>query len=666
MFGRTLPFDFVSWDDPLHILLNPYLRALSWSNLAAIWQRPYEELYIPVSYTFLACLAEASRRLVGDLSPALFHLGSLLMHLGCTLLVFDLLRMLVGRLPAALVGALWFSLHPLQVESVAWISETRGLLAGLLALAALRLYAAGPRDDDASWVPSTIRQTAVADQRPLPPPLWIVCLAPLLAALAMLAKPSVASVPLTALCLDVWQGRRPLRASLLRLVPWFAAALVVVAITHRYQAGSLSFEPPRWPWRLLVAGDALAFYLVKLALPWPLAMDYGRTPAVVLAGTWKWVAWLFPVGLALLAARLNHARIWLAALAVFTAGLLPVSGLISFRYQYFSTVADRYAYMAMLGSAMALAVAWALTTSRTVKAVVVVVLGLFGGLSFIQAGCWRDSETLYRHTLEVNPRSFTAHNNLANLLDVRGAAQQAAEHYQQAADLNPRDAKIQTNLGRMLARQGRFDEAEARYRAALEADPRYAEAHAHWGVLLARRNDPDGAMVQYEAALAIDAAHAESHYNRGLIHRQRGAAGAARADFAAAVAARADFVEAHQALGELLVQAGQPAAALPHFEVVCRVEPYNVEGLTLLGYCLARTGQARQAAALWRQAMQLDPRHPGPPLNLANLLARQQRYVEAEQLYEHVLRLDPGHGEAQANLRQLRQAMQGQSGPAPP
>ncbi len=408
VYGRILGHDFVAWDDDGHITENPRLDPISWPSLVRFWREPFFGHYVPLSYTLFtaeARLARSHRDEFGKqhFKPAIFHAGSLLLHLGCVLLAYRLLMMILDEPTAACLGALFFALHPLQVESVAWISEQRGLLAGLFTFLALM-----------AW----LKFDAGRPEKRGGTGYYLLATAAYVAAL--LAKPSAVCVPLLAAALDVFLLRRSWRVTAAALLPWAAAAAVMMIVTRREQPASmLSYLPPPWT-RPLIAGDALQFYLARIVWPFGLIAQYPRAPLIVLRDEWIYFAWIVPALVLLACWRYRDRGPWMLCTAWFVAVLLPVLGLTPFAYQHFSTVADRYAYLAVF--APALAAAWwvAQNPSGWRRHAMAVLLCLLAALSFQQAGHWRDTEALFAHTLRHNPCSDVAHGNWGAELLRRG------------------------------------------------------------------------------------------------------------------------------------------------------------------------------------------------------------------------------------------------------
>lgn len=561
MFGRVAGFEFLGWDDDVNITRNARLFPVTTEALGAYWTAPYLGLYVPVAYTYWSVLAVGSRAWNGaepaaELDPALFHVGNLALHLGTVLFVLGILRRLGLSTRAAALGAALFALHPLQVEPVAWITESRGLLAALLSTAAIWLHLS-------------------AGANAAKPALWkvgaLACFT-----LALLSKPSAAAAPCVLFVLERWQLGRSWRASIAATAPWFALAALSVVVAMSIQLGGDAGSLTELWTRPFIAADALAFYLGKLVLPLGLAAEYGRSPEYVLAGAAVWLVWLVPVALAAAVVFVPKLHPWRGATAAFGAGLIPVLGLIPFAYQQLSTVADRYAYLAMLGPALALGL-WAdARETRTRTLVPLALLLLWAGLSHRQLSHWSDTGALFEHSLAVQPDSATAH----------------------------------INYGAHLNQSGEFDAAEEQFAEAIRIRPRDKWAHYNLGLVFLRREEPARAAETFEYVLTLDPEFPQAHYNLGLLASKRQDAPAALTHFERAVEFRPQYAEAHNNLGFLKFALGDPAGAAAHFEAALHSMPGLVAAHLGLGRARASLGDSAAARASFERALALDPDLP--------------------------------------------------------
>ena len=483
VFHDVFQAGFVRWDDGLHVYANPYLHPVSLSNLARFWCAPYQNLYVPVSYSMYALLATGAHLpapvptidgLWIDLDPRVFHGASLLLHLANVLLVFALLRRLLpsprttGSDWAAAAGALLFAIHPVQVESVAWIAEMRGLLSGLFLLLALHAYLRHAETPPLLGASGQWRWFGIAT----------ICFA-----LALLSKPSAVVLPLLVIILESLILRRPARSWRGGITVWGALCLGVLFLTHAAQPVTEDIVTSVWT-RPFVAGDALAFYLGKLIWPTRMGIDYGRSPVWLVTQKWFVLHSLVPLALALAVWMGRRRAPWLlAAFALFAAALLPTLGLTPFVFQVYSTVADRYLYLALLGPALGLA--WGLSLlsqtpwSRAQLAAwsgCAAFLLLLGLGSRMQTRCWQNSLPLFEQALRVNPQSWGTYNNLGAVALDRGQPGDALAFLTEAVRLRPDDAEAHANRGIALLETRKTLEAAAEFRAAIFLKPDYARA----------------------------------------------------------------------------------------------------------------------------------------------------------------------------------------------
>ncbi|MBL8863013.1 MAG: tetratricopeptide repeat protein [Planctomycetes bacterium] len=538
VFARTLSHEFLVWDDDQHVTGNARLDPPTLTSVASFWTAPFLGLYVPVSYTLFALEAWVT----GGPDPRVFHAVSVLLHALNAALVVRLLARLGARPTGAALGGLLFALHPLQVESVAWISEQRGLLAAAFGLGALSAYAGAER--------SARRDVAAA----------------LLLVLALFSKPSAAVVPALALLLELFLLRRGARWAGPRLCAGLLAAAACLAVTKGLQGDVLVKEAVGFPERLLVAADALEFYARKLVAPCALAADHGRRPSVVLAGGFD--ASLAVAGLVAGAVLALPAlrRAALVPALVFAAGLAPVLGLAPFAHQDISTVADRYAYLALLGPALLVARAWPADAARAAQVLALIVVALLAGASYAQARHWRDTEAVFARVLEVNPRSWIAHTNRGLVRQSRGDLPGAAAEYEAALAAKPDHARALNNLGILRVQMGRAAEGEALLVRAIEADPRYARPHMNLAAVYGNQGRLAAAEACARRAVELSPLDPSLHATLGNVLLRRGSRAAAQSAFERALALRPNDVEARLGLGLVAEAEGDQRSALAHVE----------------------------------------------------------------------------------------------------
>lgn len=331
--------------------------------------------------------------------------------------------------------------------------------------------------------------------------------------LALLSKPSAIVVIPIAWIIAVGILRKPVLISALELTPGAAVAVIISVVAKQAQGNELLSFIPTLGQRPLIAGDAIAFYLYKLFFPFALSVDYARTPESIVQGAWIWWAWLVPAGLAGALALLPHKRFWLISLAIFVVALLPVSGLVSFLFQYYSTVSDRYVYLAMLGPS--LAVAWFFTFYPRPQLILgfAVLLGGMTLLSSRQAATWKSAETLYEHALAITPAGFLTQSGLGSFYADAGQTREAIKHLTFAAEIKPDSSGVHHKLGTVLIGAGRVREAIPHFQDVVRLKPDWAEAHNDLGVALGKAGRPAEAIEEIQQAIRRKPEELEFHTN---------------------------------------------------------------------------------------------------------------------------------------------------------
>lgn len=549
---------FVNWDDQINVTENRYLKPLTLAGLAHFWTSSYSNLYVPLVYTTYTLDI-----LVGGGRPWAFHLTNLLLHTASAVvaafLLLELWRVQVKENPRGLplragviaaLAALVFAIHPLQAEPVGWVTGRKDVLSGFLAVLATWLYFRGGE------CVSERRGTHLAAG---------ACFA-----LSLLAKPAVVALPLGLLILDTVGLQRGLKQSILRLWPWFAMAGAWALVTQRVQIVPEWFVAsiPLWK-RPLIVADTLLFYVQKTILPLGLAADYGRSPATVGDAPWEWIK--VPVVACGVAVCLWRRTLATAGLLFFACLLLPVLGIVPFLYQHISTVADRYAYLPLLGAAIAVHAALTTLASsrpalvRPVLAVVSVLVLLMAAMAGLQVRTWYDSISLWRNSLAHCPGAGEAHYDFGRACLEMGDGETAMQEFKRATVLRPKLGEAWDSLGNELLKRGRIDEAIADIERAIEEhnrahinDRRMCTARNNLAVGYMRAGRFADATAQLQAVLDLrpdpDVA-AGVYTNQGLILAQQGKVVEAGRLFEAALELDPKNEQAHRHLER--IRAGQ-------------------------------------------------------------------------------------------------------------
>ena len=541
VYWPVIGHDFLNWDDNQTVQFNPdFDPNNTHSDYTHYWLKPYLELYMPLTYMAWGATSQISQmRNPGGagyvLDPAGFHLLSIALHCINCVLIFLVLRRLVVRDWSAWLGAALFALHPLQVESVAWITSTSILLSAEFSLWAMWHYLRF--DEWRNDLDKTKPRKAAAFLSPSAAAWTHYTIATFAFVLALLSKPSVVVVPLMLAAIVI--GLRHRRTALAwPLLVWLVLSTPLVLVTRAAQSGWAIHVPLLR--RPIVALDALGFYFWKMIWPLRLIPDYGRTPEWLFSHANYWLI-LIPLALAAIVLMLWKRTRWPAILlAIFVLALLPVLGLTPFSYQRFSTVADRYVYLAMLAPALGLAAILSARFNRIALAASAIIVLLLGVLTFLQQRDWRDTPTLFQRTLAVNRDSLAANFALGNWYGKQGDWARAIEHDQAALNAHPTDGRILFDLGKALINAQEYEQAIKAYRRALQPpatpDPSSvyvddalpaelrANAFDNLGVAYIRTSRLDDAIKSFEQATQIDPEYepAAKHLAAARMLRSRG------------------------------------------------------------------------------------------------------------------------------------------------
>lgn len=481
-FCRLCTSEFTWWDDQVTIHQNPRVANPSFNSLRFYWTEMTQGLYVPVTWTIWCAIAKIAyvAEPTDDgifLNPWYFHTFNVLLHIGSTLMVHQILQRLFKRTDAALIGALFFGLHPVQVESVGWVSGMKDLLCWTFALSVVVIY---------------IRRVQAVQLTGKG--LWAswelpTCCA--LLALGILSKPTAMVTPAALVMIDGFLLRRSWMRTILELLPLFAitAGGAWVARVAQY----VDSVTPSLLWqRPFIIGDNIAFYLGKIVWPAHLGIDYSRTVEVVMSRPVVYVLWIVPATLTVLALwKVRRWPVLAAGGALFLIGFAPVSGIATFQMQHISLTTDHYLYFSMLGLAIVTAWIISLAPGRTTWLVSAVLLLVLATTSFVQTGIWRDSPALFNGTIAANPMSAVARNNLATryLNDVRFPRYDLAEPLlEEAVRLKPdfgsaviNLANTKASLSRIARQSGHMDVAEKKKSESIQLMDHFWKHHNEFG-----------------------------------------------------------------------------------------------------------------------------------------------------------------------------------------
>ena len=622
------------WDD---VIFSEEPVIHSPDGLRSIWFAPAdienEGHYWPLVYTSFWL----EHRLWG-LNPVGYHAVNILLHLVNCLLLWRLLDRLA--IPGAVLIAALFAVHPMHVESVAWIIERKDVLSALFYLTAVL-----------TWIRF--------NESP-GPARYALALA--LFAAGLLAKSVVVTLPVALLIWHWWKYGRVTAVDLLRLAPFVAVGL---AITLADLAFYTSREPLELGFslveRALIAARALWFYAGKLVWPANLAVIYPLWE--IDAGdlfAWAYLAGAVALAAALWFGRRRIGRGPLAGALYFAVTLAPVLGFVDYGYMQFSLVADRFQYLAGIG-VLALLIggaayglgklpaAYRIGAGAAAAAVVL----LLGGLAWRQAGVYRDEVTLFSHVVALNPEARDAHLNLGNALIEAGRNEDGLAASRIAVDQRPDSADAQSNLGLALMNLEQFEAAGEALKQALELDPKHTSALQNSAELLRKQARYEEAVEAYRTVLKRDSRYALAYAGLGdaLFQLQR---------YEAAIDAMTTALEIQPGLpfaGKLYLLMGRAARALSnfdnaeaHFRRAMVIEPDEAAALLDLAAVLRTQGRRDEADALMSRARELRPNDPGNLQNIAEALRKEQRYDDALAAYREVLAIAPDFALAHAGM----------------
>ena len=634
--------DFVLTEDPL---------VKSVSGLPTIWSSPremeYEGHYWPVVYTTFWL----EHKLWG-LNPLGYHVVNVVLHLANVLLLWRLLDRL--SVPGAWIVAAVFAVHPLHVESVAWVIERKDVLSGLFYLASFLAY---------------VRFDESRSRGPY-------LLALVLFVAGLLSKTVVVTLPAALVIWHWWQRGRIAARDLLRTLPFFAIGLAIAfadtAFYRTREALSLDYSLVE---RILIAARALWFYAGKLLWPTDLAVIYplweidAHDPLA-----WALVALAVALPAALWLGRGRWGRGPLACVAFYAATLSPALGLVDYGYMQFAFVADRFQYLAGIGLLTLIVAALVRSADRlpaagitSAQIVLAAVLALLGTLTWTHAANFRNGVTLFSHIVSLNPEARGAHSNLGIALLKLDRLKEAEGAFGRALEIDPRDLDANQNLAESMRKQGRYDEAVEQFRRVLQIDGNYALAWAGLG-------ETQYASGRYEQAIdavnrALSAAPnspkiAEFHLLLGKASRETGRLRAAEQNLLRAVElARAaelapDRTDALRELATLYLRMGRLDDANAIAARARQLEPRSPATLHTRAEALRRQKRNDEAIAVYREALEMDSESAAVHAGLGFALFELQRYEEAIGSLERAFTIDPDLPEASSLHRVTGQAPQ--------
>ncbi len=656
VYGQVVDHAFVNFDDNEYVYENPNVQhGLTGKGCGWALTTTRTGNWHPV--TWLSHMLDCE---LFGLTAGYHHLVNVFLHILNSVLLYLVLRCMTGEVWRSAMVAAMFALHPLHVESVAWISERKDVLSTLFFM--LTLWAYGRYASSPSWIRYGLVLGFLA---------W-----------GLMAKPMLVTLPFVLLLLDFWPlGRFQPGRTRFRLVaekiPLFvlAAASSVATFVAQRQEGAMSLTYVV-PFRDRIANALVTYvaYMGKMFWPGHLAVFYPYRDTLP-TGHWVGAA-LVLVGITVLVGWAGRRRRYLAVGWLWYLGtLVPVIGFVQVGAQ---SMADRYTYVPLIG--LFVMVVWTLGDVAArwrharIGTAALAGVAIFGCMlaTWIQVGHWRNGITLFEHTLKVTKDNPVAHTNLGAALMEAGKEHEAIRQYREALRIDPDHANAHVNLGIVLMGQGEEEQAIAHYREAVRIRPGFAQAHNQLGIALAQRGEIDEAIAHYREAVRIHPEFAGAYSNLGAALMAKGNIDEAIACFRVAIQLDPDSPQACGNLATALMLKGKPDEGIAHYRQALRIDPAFAEGHLNLAIALAQHGSRDEAITHHREAVRLNPRMAEVPLDLGTApstpesihdlgvsLAMQGKIDEAVGAFREALRLDPQQAEFHTSFA-LALAVQGE------
>jgi protein O-mannosyl-transferase len=680
VFWPLTGYDFINYDDPVFVTSNSHVRGgLTWDGIRWAFELGHGDYWHPLAW--LSLMLDVT---LFGLKPGGMHLVNVLLHAANSLLLFLFLQRSTGALWRSAMVAALFSLHPLHVESVAWITERKDVLSTLFGMLTLLAYG------------RYVEQSAGWGRKAK---LWYG-LALVMFALSLMTKAMLVTLPFVLLLLDYWPLRRlENRTQSAGLRSWFPLLVektpfLLLSVASSVITGLAQKEA----WRSLgnltlndrIANALVSYcrYLGKMLWPAQLALPYPHP--------WHW-PWMQAALAAALVAGLSIRALWAARRLpfvfvgwfLFCGTLIPVIGLFQVGNQ---SMADRFTYVPLIGifiilvwGAVDVFMRWRVPRPMAdlMAALTLVSCGL---MTRQQVSYWHDSERLFRHTLAVTQDNYVALNNLgaylfgrrrvdeaiecykrallifplypealfnmAAALEAKGSPE-AVDWYRRTLQADPRHAGALFNMGNALASRGKYTEALSYFQAAVQGNPDDDEARNNMGNALAKLGRMDEAVAQYRLALQSKPDSAKTHRNLAATLAVGGRLEEAIPQYLQALRLEPTDAATHYGLGLALALQGKWDPAILHYTEALRLTPNNPEAEYNLGYALQVQGQFSQAATHLQTALRLRPEFPLAHYNLGCVLTRQGQRDDAAVHLKEALRLKPDFEQARRELQAL-------------
>jgi tetratricopeptide (TPR) repeat protein len=644
IYSQVRDFSFVNFDDPQHLTNNVHVRdGFTWAGIVWAFTSGSTSYWFPL--TWMSYMLDCQ---FFGLQSGPIHAMNVVFHVLSTLLLFGFLKRTTGSRWRSAFVAFVFALHPLHIESVAWVAERKDVLSALF------------------WILTFWAYLKYTEQRSVPRYLLVV----LMFCCGLMSKPMIVTLPLVLLLLDVWPLHRfapgKVKGLLIEKLPLFALSIAASVVTYLVQGRGGAVSSVEWiPITARVENALVSYfiYIAKLFWPSPLAVFYplpqllspeqetnlGHSLGMLLPAA---LAGLAIVGVTVFALRAIRKRPYFAVGWLwYLITLVPVIGLVQAGVQ---ARADRFTYIPMIGISIALG--WGADEiferrrwSRSALAIATMaVCAAWSAVTWVNLGFWRNSITLFEHAIEVTDRNYVAYNNLGSALREEDRIREALADFKVAAAIQPQAPDIQENLGEALIAAGRPEEAQAHLLDALRLRPDFAKAHVDLASALIKRGEIDEAEAHYRMALQFQPDDAEAHYGLGGILAMRGRMPEAIPHFQEGlpflleeVKRRPDSVDGHYNLGTVYAMMRRVDDAIVQFQDAVRLRPDDSEARVNLGTALAERDRINEAADQFAAALKLTPGYAKAHLGYGRVLEGLGRHDDAIREFSEAARLDP-------------------------
>jgi len=629
VYGQVRDYGFVNFDDPDYVADNAHVRAgLTSESLAWAFTSGFGANWFPL--TWLSHMLDCQ---VFGLRSGWHHLNNVLLHALSALLLFAVLQRMTGSVWPTAAVAFLFALHPLHVESVAWISERKDVLSGFFWFLTLWCY---------------IRYV----ERPR---LGRYLLVILVFGLGLMAKPMLVTLPFVLLLLDMWPLRR---VALREKAPLFILSIGMSLVTYVVQqrgGAVITLDAIPFASRLGNGLISLVVYIAQMLWPTRLAVFY---PYPAEPPAWKiTVATLAVVVISVMVVLAIRRRPYLVVGWLWYVGtLVPVIGLIQVGEQ---SHADRYTYLPLVGLFIMLAWSGADICQHWPR-LKPVLAGLAGiaccicaSLTWFQIQHWRSSESLFRHAIGVTSGNYLAYTNLGAALRSQGRVDEAVSDFERALEVRPHFVDAENDLGEARLSQGRTDEAIPHFLAALRAKPDFFDAHINLADALDKLGKYNDSAALYRAALQAQPENAAARSGLGMVLAEQGQAEKALQEVREAIRINPDYAGAHYDLGLLLAGQGRTEEAGVQFSEAIRLQPNDAAAHYNLGTAFGAQGRLTEAIDQFTVALRLRPEYVNAHVNLGKAFASLGRFDEAIAQFSSALRIDPSFTEAREDLDEV-------------